>query len=352
MSQIKKIFLASICLLLILSFLHLWLNVGFDRLGLTKNAGVAKMEQIKVGFLPVTCHLTCPVTDWINKNTNGEGIYEPIRFNAFPEIKESIVSKHLQATFMLAPLAMALRQQGVPIKIVYLGHRDGTALVVNKNSEIKDFKGLQGKTIAIPSRYSNQYLIIFKGLKDFGLTPKDVNLVEMPPPDMPAALSNNSIDAYIVGEPIAAKAELDGIGRVLYQAKDLWPNFISCVLVAREDLIDQHPEVVQRMVDGIAKSGKWLDQDAENRFKASDAVAKDYYNQDPKYLRYVLTNTKDRVTYTNLRLAKDDFQQIEQLAIETGILKADKLSFEDYTNVTFSDKTQGTEPYNFSANNK
>ena len=32
----------------------------------------------------------------------------------------------MPATFILAPMAMALREQGVPIKIVYLGHRDGS----------------------------------------------------------------------------------------------------------------------------------------------------------------------------------------------------------------------------------
>ena len=36
---------------------------------------------------------------------------------------------------MLAPMAMALREQGVPIKIVYLGHRDGTAMMVQKDSD-------------------------------------------------------------------------------------------------------------------------------------------------------------------------------------------------------------------------
>ena len=31
----------------------------------------------------------------------------------------------------------------------------------------------------------------------------------------------------------AAKAEVSGTGRVLYYAKDIWPHFISCVLVVR-----------------------------------------------------------------------------------------------------------------------
>ena len=71
-----------------------------------------------------------------------------MRFNGFPEIKESLISGYLPATFMLAPMAMALREQGVPLKIVYLGHRDGTALMVQKASSIwsvRDLKGMGSK---------------------------------------------------------------------------------------------------------------------------------------------------------------------------------------------------------------
>jgi NitT/TauT family transport system substrate-binding protein len=165
-----------------------------------------------------------------------------VRFSGFPEIKESLISGHLPATFMLAPLAMKLRSEGAPIKIVYLGHRDGTAMMVHKDSDIHSINDLKGKTVAVPNRYSNQYLIIFKALRDSGLSVRDVNIVEMPPPDMPAALYSKSVDAITSGEPFMAQTQLEEYGRVLYQAKDIWPNFISCVLVVREDVIAAHPE--------------------------------------------------------------------------------------------------------------
>ena len=151
----------------------------------------------------------------------GQGFYEPVRFNGFPELKESLISGHLPATFMLAPLAMKLRQEGVPIKIVYLGHRDGTAMMVHKDSDIYQIKDLKGKTIAVPNRYSNQYLIIFKALRDNGMTIGDVNIVEMPPPDMPAALYSKAVDAITSGEPFMAQTQLENYGRVLYQAKEV-----------------------------------------------------------------------------------------------------------------------------------
>ena len=70
----------------------------------------------------------------------GEGIFEPVRFSGWPELKEAFLSGYTQATFILAPMAMALREQGVPIKIVYLGHRDGRTMMVHKDSDISEWK--------------------------------------------------------------------------------------------------------------------------------------------------------------------------------------------------------------------
>lgn len=239
---------------------------------------------------------------------------------------------------------MVLRQQGVPVKIVYLGHRDGTALMVHKDSGIYSVSDLKGKVIAVPNRYSNQYLVLFKALRKMGLSMKDVTIVEMPPPDMPAALHTKSVDAITSGEPWMAKSEMEGYGRVLYQAKAFWPNFISCVLVVREDLIQSDRDWVQRLVDGIAKSGKWLEDGMDHRMESAQAVATRYFNQDPKLLRYVLSEPPDRVTYANLRLARAEFEEIEQLALEAGIL-AGPVPFEEYADISFSDKAQNVLPY-------
>jgi len=245
---------------------------------------------------------------------------------------------------MLAPLAMKLRQEGVPIKIIYLGHRDGTALMVHKDSKIFRIADLKGKTIAVPNRYSNQYLIIFRGLRDAGLSIRDVKIVEMGPPDMPAALYSKAVDAITSGEPFMGQTQLEGYGRVLYQAKEIWPNFISCVLVAREDAIKNHPEFIQRLVTGIAQSGKWLDNGMDHRMRAAEDISGHYYNQKPELLRFVLSQPPDRVTYSDLQLARKDFEVIEALAREAGILSG-AVKFEDYADPTFSQRTHDAQPY-------
>ncbi|HEX6904737.1 MAG TPA: ABC transporter substrate-binding protein [Thermoanaerobaculia bacterium] len=276
----------------------------------------------------------------------GEGFYEPVRFNGFPEIKESLIAGYLPATFMLAPMAMALKEQGVPIKIVYLGHRDGTALMVHKDSGILGIKDLKGKRVAIPNRFSNQHLLLRKALADNGMTVKDIEMLEMPPPDMPAALYAKAVDGISSGEPFMAQTEMDGYGRVLYQAKEIWPDFISCVLVVSQKTIDENPEWVQRIVDGIASSGLWLEKGMDHRMSAAQSVATHYYNQDPRLLRFVLSKPPDRVKYSNLRLARKDFDQIADMAFEAGILTR-RIPFEEYADPRFSEKTAGVGPYDW-----
>ena len=292
-----------------------WRAASIKRLG-GHPEQTANREELKVGFLPVTCHLTCPVTDYATRTSTATR-FESQRFTDFPTIVESIKSGRLEATFMIAPLAMKLREQGVPVKIAYLGHRDGSTVIVRKDLPAESLRDLRNRTFAIPSKYSNQYLVITKLMQDQGMRPDEIHFVELPPPDMPGALAAKAIDAYFVGEPYPARAELDGSGRVLYHAKDIWPHFISCVLVVTEKLIHERPEVVRDLVRGIAESGEWAET---HRLEAAKVVSP-YFRQDEKLVRYVLTQPPDRVSYRMLTPTDEELQRIHDMAIKAGILE-------------------------------
>jgi NitT/TauT family transport system substrate-binding protein len=274
-------------------------------------------ETLAVGYLPVTCHLTCPVTDFASK-TSPNTRFESQRFTDFPTVVETLKSGRLHATFMIAPLAMKLREQGLKVKITYLGHRDGSTVMVRSDlTQVTSLRDLKGMTFAIPSKYSNQNLVIRKLMKDQGVSPEDIRFVELPPPDMPGALASKAIDAYFIGEPHAARAELDGTGRILYHAKDIWPHFISCVLVVTEQLIAERPGVVKDLVRGIAESGEW----AENHRLDAAKVVSPYFRQDERLLRHVLTQPPDRVSYRMLEPGDAELQRIADMGVEAGILE-------------------------------
>jgi NitT/TauT family transport system substrate-binding protein len=225
-------------------------------------------------------------------------------------------SGRLDASFMIAPLAMKLREQGLGVKIAYLGHRDGSTVMVRKDLPVKSLKDLEGRTFAIPSKYSNQNLVIRKLMQDEGVDPAKIRFVELPPPDMPGALATKAIDAYFVGEPHCARAELDGSGRVLYHAKDIWPHFISCVLVVTEKLIAERPAVVRDLVRGIAESGEWAER---HRVDAARLVSP-FFRQDEALIRYVLTQPPDRVSYRMLTPEDHEMQQIADMGLAAGLL--------------------------------
>ncbi len=276
------------------------------------------------------------MTDYISAYSTSGEIFIPRLFQGFPEIKEALISNKMQAAFMVAPMAIALRAQGVPVKIVYLGHRYGSAFVVRKDGPVKTFPDLKGRTVAIPSRFSDERLIVFQVLKKFGMKPSDIKMVEMAPPDVAGALAANAIDAFSMGEPYPSQAEMVGFGKVLFHAREHWPDYMSCVLVVRQDVIDHRPKAVQVLVDGIARSGLWLEEGIPHREHAADFVGRYYFRQNPALLRWALTNPVDRVIYTALSPRKPDFDLVRDLMIETGVLDR-KIEFEEYVDTQFAE---------------
>ena len=132
-----------------------------------------------------------------------------------------------------------------------------------------------------------------------------------PEPWLPKA-----IDAYFVGKPHAAKANSTAAAASSH-AKDIWPHFISCVLVVTEKLIRERPDVVRDLVRGIAESGEWAEG---HRLEAAKVVAP-YFRQDEKVIRYVLTQPPNRVSYRMLTPTDEDLQQINDMAVKAGILE-------------------------------
>jgi NitT/TauT family transport system substrate-binding protein len=328
----------------LISGLHSYFNVNWALM--LNDYLPPEKRKFTVAYISVTCHLACPVTDYISKFSESGEIFLPKMFQGFPEIKEALISNRVQAAFIVAPLAIALKSQGVPIKVVYLGHRYGSAVVVHKDGPIKTVADLRGKVIAIPSRFSDERLIIFRAIKAFGIKPNEIKMVEMAPPDVAGALAAKAIDAFSMGEPFPSQAEMAGFGRVLFQARDYWPDYMSCVLVVRQDMIDQRPEAVQTLVDGIARSGLWLEKGKPYRENAADFVGRFYYNQNPALLRWALTKPLDRVMYSPLAPRKKDFDMVRDLMIETGVLNK-RIDFEEYVDIRFADHASIKTAWNY-----
>ena len=172
------------------------------------------------------------------------------------------------------------------------------------------------------------------------MTVEDVQIVEMAPPDMPAALYANAVDAYCTGEPFGAAAQSAGYARPLRMTRDEWPKYICCVLTVRGELIEQNPAMVQDLVNQVLGAGPWLDQGPQNREKAVQiAAGPDFFNQDPKIIRFVMQNPTDRVTYGDLRMIRTEFEELMQLSMAAGTIKH-PIPYETYVDERFARNAQ------------
>ena len=303
----------------------------------------ANPNALVVGGLPVTCNLTLPVACVARATSNGTAAaggpkfaFEFSKYNGWPEIKESLMAGRIQAAYMLAPLVMDLADRGIPIKIVSLGHRSGAVIMVRNDSPYQNFRQLAGRRVAVPSRFAVDYLFLRRMLAQENMRIEDLEIIEMPPPDMPAALYANAVDAYCTGEPFGAAAQSAGYARPLRMTRDEWPRSICCVLTVREELMAANPAMVQNLVDHVLGAGVWLDQQAANREKAVQIAATPaYFNQDPKIIRFVMQNPTDRVTYGDLRMIRSEFEELMQLSMQAGTIKH-PIPYEKYVDERFA----------------
>jgi NitT/TauT family transport system substrate-binding protein len=262
--------------------------------------------------------------------------YEYSKYNGWPEVKESLMAGRIQAAYMLAPLVMDLADKGIPVKIVSLGHRSGAVIMVRTDSPYQHFQQLKGKRVAIPSRFAVDFLFLRRMLAQENMRVEELEIVEMPPPDMPAALYANAVDAYCTGEPFGAAAQSAGYARPLRMTRDEWPKYICCVLTVREELIHENPAMVQDLVNQVLGAGAWLDEQAANREKAVQiASGPKFFNQDPKIIRFVMQNPSDRVTYGDLRMIRTEFEELMHLSMEAGTLKH-PVPYEKYVDEQFA----------------
>lgn len=92
---------------------------------------------------------------------------------------------------------------------------------------------------------------------------------------------------------------------------------------------------MQTLVDGIARSGLWLDQGEEHRDHASEFVGRYCFNQPPALLRWALTRDLQRLVYSDLAPRKADFDLVRDLMLQTGLIDR-PIEFEEYVDTRFA----------------
>jgi len=96
-------------------------------------------------------------------------------------------------------------------------------------------------------------------------------------------------------------------------------------------------------VNHVLGAGVWLDAQQGNRDKAvAIAAGRQFFNQDPKILKFVMENPTDRVTYGDLRMIRAEFDDLMQLSVEAGTIKH-PIAYETYVDETFARRASAAE---------
>jgi NitT/TauT family transport system substrate-binding protein len=152
--------------------------------------------------------------------------------------------------------------QGVPVKIVAdkgslrpgFGYEQFVVRKVLVDSgAATTIADLKGKTIAISSASGIDIVLLADLLQPAGLTPDDVNVVEIPFPDMVTALANGSIDGAIEIEPFASRALQQGTAVRWKTLDETSPGQPFAVIMYAPRFVQDHPEAARRWMVGYLR---------------------------------------------------------------------------------------------------
>ncbi|MGB3305129.1 MAG: ABC transporter substrate-binding protein [Thermomicrobiales bacterium] len=154
--------------------------------------------------------------------------------------------------------------QDLPLKIIAPGHAEGSPvaspLMISKKAcedgTIRSVTDLKGKKVSVNAPGATE-LWLGKALATGGLTIADIDLQYLTFPDAVTALDSGALDAAIVGEPVATKAEQDGLAvRLLsdFPVQGIWPTMVF----GNQDWLQANPDAAVGFVRAYLKAANDL----------------------------------------------------------------------------------------------
>ncbi|MBP3761213.1 MAG: ABC transporter substrate-binding protein [Ruminococcus sp.] len=263
-------------------------------------------KSVKIAYLPITHSLAVLKEAQDLENQSGLKV-ELVKYGSWNELLDALNSGRVDGASVLIELAMKSKQEGVGIKAVALGHRDGNVIIVS--NDIETAADLKGKTFAIPHRQSSHNILLNDALATAGLTTDDINVTELAPTEMPSALASGQIDGYCVAEPFGAMGVSLGAGKVLFSSEELWEDSLCCGLVLTDSFIDERPEDAKSFVEKYKEAGNSLDKETAKE------TAKKYLSQTDE----VLDISLQWISYSNLDITEDTYNTLVEKVKEYGL---------------------------------
>jgi NitT/TauT family transport system substrate-binding protein len=165
----------------------------------------------------------------------------------------ALTSGKQQLAFVTDPVLINANLQNTKLKCVapVVGRqptdtkRDGTTLIAAKDSGIKGVKDLAGKKVAMVQLNSLNSLDVQVLAQQAGIDYKSVQFIQMPFPQMPAALDQGRVQAAVIVQPFAQTAIDKGHAVLNHPNRELWPGGTIVCFSALAKYIEDNPEVIK-----------------------------------------------------------------------------------------------------------
>ncbi|MEU4563968.1 ABC transporter substrate-binding protein [Actinoplanes sp. NPDC023936] len=200
-------------------------------------------------------------------------------------IVPGVVSGQFQFGFSNWTSLMIAQTKNVPIKAVAAGvastgvqAKDFGAVVVKGDSAIKTAADLAGKKVSVNTLKNIGDTVTRESVRKAGGDPAKIEFVEMPFPNMPAALDGGQVDAAWVVEPTLTAIKAAGGREVASTFVDAAPNLSVAAYFASTELIGKDPDLVKRFTEAINESLAYADANPD----AVRTILADYTKIDEK----------------------------------------------------------------------
>ncbi len=172
-----------------------------------------------------------------------------------------VLSGQLQFGFSNVPSLLIAQTKGLKfvgiapgVSSTGVSGQDFCATLVPGDSPIKSAKDLEGKTIAVNNLNNIGEVAVRAGVKAAGGNPKNLKFIEVPFPDMPAALADHRIEAGWMVEPFVTIARSRGNKPIDWPFVAIAPKAMIAVYFASVQYVNANADMVKRFKAAITES--------------------------------------------------------------------------------------------------
>ena len=235
----------------------------------------AAAPVIRVGSIPIVGNvaLYCAM-DWGGPDAEGIAI-QTTNLQSGTKIVEALAGRSVDIGLSATLSVLQAQQQGLDLVIVApasfkaADSRPPTsALVVRKDAGLAGPVQLRGKTVAVNSLRSLDYLIAAEYLARGGITPRDVTWQELSYAHIVTALDNARVDAAIVAEPYLAVSRQGGRTAILSTTLDIIPGTSTASYTALRSWATGQPAALQAFLRALRRGVEACERDPQRMREA------------------------------------------------------------------------------------